>query len=354
MARSRTVACELEELESPDFFPAHINTRAGILQFVRLTRTTYKQDAFLNIIRPDHEMVEIPLERITGGNAGSTITQHLSFIFHGAYGCSTLLARYCELFPQCLVMREPAILAEMAFSRPQGDDMETMETWRATLRVVLGLLARRYHDTQHVIIKASDACNAIAEDIMEIHRTTRSVFIANELTAFVVSVLKFAERRVMVRGRIAAFGARLSGMPGLLEVDANQLTDAEAAACYWALNAKACQRLQDLHPSRMATCLGERFADDPRGSIPKVVEFFGITREKQLIAEVICDSSVLRYSKNRNVPFEAERRQEHLAGLRQMFRREAEEALTWIRHFRKVLGADFIWPIEAQTNCYMK
>ncbi len=90
-----------DPLATPDFFPTNIDAERQIIQFTQMSKDSYRQSTFLDrrIVRAGATtlMAEIP-KLIT-----RQTMQPLHFILHVAFCGSTLLARYLETVPRCLV-----------------------------------------------------------------------------------------------------------------------------------------------------------------------------------------------------------------------------------------------------------
>ena len=105
-------------IASPRFYPTElkIEEHPPTISLVEVTRDTYRRSSFL-----DHRMHREPkqkrmacgarelVDRYQGAPAG-----HVGFIFHVAFCCSTLLARYLELLPGTFVLKEPFIPTQLA------------------------------------------------------------------------------------------------------------------------------------------------------------------------------------------------------------------------------------------------
>src|SRR6267154_1808610 len=95
---------------SPEFYPLRIDFQRRIVQFVRMSRDTYRRSVFLDF-RTQHlgtGVYEIRLDDLLFGIADlPTANKAVHYILHTTFCCSTLLARYFELLESCFVLKEP-------------------------------------------------------------------------------------------------------------------------------------------------------------------------------------------------------------------------------------------------------
>lgn len=131
-------------------------------QFVRVSRATYRESAFL-----DHRIQPRPAEvrSLAGAEVDlllrAVAPRPASWIFHTAFCASTLLAQCLDHEARTLVLREPAVLSRLAASeRQQGTGANAV-----IRRRVLALIARSYGG-ERVIVKPSNYANALLPAVL--------------------------------------------------------------------------------------------------------------------------------------------------------------------------------------------
>jgi len=154
------------------------------------------------------------------------------YIMHIGFCCSTLLARYFELAPNCLVLKEPRLLTQIAFSHGNLDRSGKKEMLDLTVR----LLTRTYKSDDFIVIKAHEPCNALVGEILLSRENCSATFQSVSLVEFLLATLKAEERREWARRRVTYLS--VSGLAGseLSKIESYQLSDSEAAAYLWLYN----------------------------------------------------------------------------------------------------------------------
>src|SRR5690242_11238258 len=102
-------------LATPDFFPMKIDRARDELFFIRMSRESFRQSAFLDrrAVRATPDVVSVSLAELRAASPQLRPECPLHVILHTAFCGSTLLARYLEQLPHCLVLKEPALLGRI-------------------------------------------------------------------------------------------------------------------------------------------------------------------------------------------------------------------------------------------------
>jgi len=215
-------------VSSPDFYAAELmlENRPPAVSFVEAGLEVYRRSSFL-----DHRMQQKPgakkmlcgvrqlLDHYEGAPPGC-----VAFIFHIAFCCSTLLARYLELLPGTFVLKEPFIATQLAELNRAAKNREDV------MRLCVQLLGRTWDRSQTAIVKLADQCNALAGALMATSEMPRAVFIGLELRPFLLAGLKTDQRRAWVRRRAELAALDVAPSP-LAEMDPKTLDDGRA--CAW-------------------------------------------------------------------------------------------------------------------------
>ena len=329
-----------EILSSPLLYPVRLDPNSGRIHFIVMSRSGYQESSFL-----DNRSV-----RVAGDNYTARIVQlkqltenwrfpagPLDFILHGAFCCSTLLARYLELIPHCFVLKEPSLLAEISVLRPcpmspQIDDDE-FKRWQELLVLALKLLSRTYKPEDRVIIKAKDQCNLVADVLLHSHPQSRIIFLQASLRNFLLSVLKSPERRLWVRTRLEVFSRYVQMFPIAKPFHAQSLNDSEAAAYFWLLNSSICHSLaQQTNPQRFLCLGGEQVAEAPEQLLRLVLKFLDLAIDEEFLQHRIKHAAARTHAKDLSPRYDAATRQADLAAADEKFGTEANEGMVWARN----------------------
>ena len=117
--RAGTIADNLDAIvASPRFYPTELKLerQPPTISSMEVGPDTYRRSSFL-----DHRINREPGQKTIVCDARQLLDRyegvaesHVSFIFHVAFCCSTLLARYLELLPGAFVLKEPFIPTQLA------------------------------------------------------------------------------------------------------------------------------------------------------------------------------------------------------------------------------------------------
>lgn len=331
-------------LASPDFFPLRVDLERRGAVFVQMSRETMRRSAFLDhrAVRagPFVRLVDIDelLERLSA--QVNNFPAH--FILHGAFCGSTLLARYFEELPHTLVLKEPQLLAQLAYlSNVEPTATVGSRPWGDWFEAALKLLSRRDADIETVLIKAPDQFNCLANRLLDREHTGKIIFLAAPLRVFLLSVLKSDERRDWLRGRIRALRSHLARVPLREALVAEELTDGQLGAALWLLNAFLCMKLLKRPDSdRMLVMGSEELIHRPQDKFREAVEFLGLTRAEAVRSALEEFEPLNFYSKeaHRPIHFSAATRGAILSELDKRFSQEVDAAMAWATQ----MGAEWL------------
>lgn len=100
----------------------------------------------------------------------------MHFILHTGFGGSTLLARYLEALPSCLVLKEPMLLGELSTQWNEAPPGREPKYWRDWFQVAFALLARGYPSDDAVVVKVPD-CNWMGHLLLDQDERTKIIFL---------------------------------------------------------------------------------------------------------------------------------------------------------------------------------
>ncbi len=337
---------------SPRFYPAELKLegkpgdRAPAISFVEVGQDTYRRSSFL-----DHRMHREPRQKTIVCDARQLLDRypgapasHVGFIFHVAFCCSTLLARYLELLPGVFVLKEPFIPTQLAeLNRVPWPSDSGLDSKDAT-RLCVRLMARTFNPGDRVIAKLADQCNAIAGALMAASMSSpdapRAVFLGLELRSFLLAGLKTDQRRAWVRRRAELARQDVAPSP-LADTDPKALDDAQACAYLWLANGVLLQKLiAEAGPDRILVVDGESVSDNPQHVVREIAEWLGLSPSDSELGTAISDQTAGRYSKDPSQEFSREHRQADLAAVYAKFGNEVESGLRWAAELARRLGLD--------------
>jgi len=309
-------------LRSPDYYPVRIDLQKGTISFLRMSRGAYRESVFLDA-RTKHlgpDAFEIRLNDLQLAATARARPTPVHFIFNTSFCCSTLLARHFEAQPECFVLKEPVLLAQLAVAPERGSAV-----WNEALDLSFRLLARTYAPGDIAVIKPNEWCNVLAPLLLRKPGTTATLLSA-PVRDFLLTVLRNEERRGWIRKRIGSAledGRQHEALAGA-GTHAGPINDARAGAYIWALNRCRFRRLMDdpVAAPRVATMDGNALARAPDRVLP---EHFGLcgVRGSSL------DRASNAYSKGPQRTFGASDRESEIAELDRSLGPEVDDALAW-------------------------
>ena len=312
---------------SPEYYPIAIDRDRGVVRFVRMSPESYRESIFLDsrTMCLGGQTYEIRIDDVQLAALVSPVSERrLHYIFHTAFCCSTLLARYFETLEDCLVLKEPVLLTQIAVdledSPGEPDEL---------LPLVLRLLTRVYGSSDRVVIKTHEPCNSLARHLLEENLAATATFIITPLRQFVLSVLKSSFRRSWVRTRIPA-AARAACCYPLMSLTSDSMSDGQAAACLWLVSRFVCGELsRELNPDRFRVIEGDDLAWHPAESLPFVMEGCSLRPDRNELKQMLTGAATERYSKDLSRTYGPESRQRELAALEADWGHEADQAIAW-------------------------
>jgi len=267
-----------EELfHSPDMYLLELTAQQAL--FIRMTRESYYRSIFTDRQRivPAHpEGRGINLDKLLGRSDAGLVQQPLRFIFHLAHGGSTLFARALDNPGHSLVIREPSPLRQLAVERLSTPPMLfNPEHWMRRLRLVTGLLGRRYRESEVVRVKANVPVNFILSETLSLQKNSCGVMLYTGLEQYLVAVLKSADHQRWILNVIRQLRSGVTQVEGLSSVMADRLTAPQAAACLWIAQMVQFARALDTYPN-LRSLRSETFFDQPADTLRAAAAFMDI------------------------------------------------------------------------------
>jgi hypothetical protein len=254
----------------------------------------------------------------------------LQFILHSAFCGSTLLARYLEALPHCLVLKEPQVLSQLA--KLKGRELATGQPdwWPDWFEVVLAMLARGYDSDSAVVVKASSTCNSLGNKLLDHDERTRIVFLYSCLKTFLLQVLKSEDRRRWLRKHMDDLARSMARVPFLAGIRAEDMTDAQRASAMWLVNSFHCQSLLRRPDSHRVLLLdGESLMSRPNETVLAAADFLGLVNDNASRAVLVDLPALSRHAKDSSLQYDAIARAAELAEARERCRGEVAAAIEW-------------------------
>lgn len=313
---------------SPEYYPQWVDFENNALHFLHMSRESYRNSVFLDV-RTQHlgdPIQKVNLDDVLRASVSNGAkSRRVHYVLNTAFCCSTLLARYFELFPDCFVLKEPSMLTQLATVEPGS-----VSRWEDLFDVCVKLLSRPYLESERPVIKVHEACNVLGNRLLQDPEITIT-FLSTPVRRFVLSVLKEEFRREWVRRRVNQMSQRHEFAELFQDLDVAGLSDAQVACCMWLANHLQSQSLCSSDGcERVLVLNGDDVADRPLQTLTRIAKAGGFDVSEQQLDAIVSHPSVFRYSKNSSIPFNAASRNQEMEQSDQQWGEEAQVAIHWM------------------------
>ena len=295
-----------EELfHSPDMYLLEFTEQQAL--FVLMTRESYNRSIFTDrqrIVPARPAGRGINLDKLLQYPEIDSVQQPLRFVFHLAHGGSTLLARALDLPGRSLVIREPAPLRQLAIERLATHPMLfNQEHWMHRLRLVTGLLGRRYRESEPVLVKANVPVNFILPEVLSVHEDSCGIMLYSGLKQYLAAVLKSPDHHRWVVNVIRQLAGGVKQIPALSSVMVDKLSPPEAAACLWfAQMSKYVQALES--HSNLRTLVSDVFFEQPEATLQAASDLMGLGFSAVEIQEIVAGALFTSHAKKPGIAYD--------------------------------------------------
>lgn len=276
----------------------------------------------------------LPLESVLA-QADALAGRAPQAIFHIGHCGSTLLSRLLDHLPGVLGLREPLplrSLAEAYEAQHQPTSPWSPAQVERLLAAVLGLLDRRFDGVQHVVVKATSSCNALAAPWLLRHPAARAVALHVPLRSWLATILKSPDATA---DALRFAPARLAALHAILGDDALRLHQhdlGEVLALGWIAE---CARYANLAADagiapRLLRLDFETLLSDPRDVLARVAEHLGIDAPAASL-DAACAAELGRYAKATEHAYSPADRAADLAESQRRFGGEIEAGVALAR-----------------------
>lgn len=220
----------------------------------------------------------------------------LHFVFHSAFCCSTLLARAFDRPGWAMGLKEPVILNDLIGWRRRGERGPDMAT---VLDDVLTLLARPFQPGEAVVVKPSNAINALAPAILALRPQSRALLLHAPLRTYLASVAKKGiDGRLWVRMLLLGLLDDTLIDLGFSSRDYLGLTDLQVAAIGWlAQQVFFAKLVERFGADRVRTLDSETLTADPAGTMRRLAALFELPLGADALDEIVAGPAFTRHSK---------------------------------------------------------
>jgi hypothetical protein len=204
----------------------------------------------------------------------------LHFIFHSAFGGSTMLARTLDLEGSAMGLSEPVVLNDLVGWARRG---ARPAQHGPVLAGAMAQLARPWSAGEAVVVKPSNVFNRMAGEALALAPGSRAILLAAPLPVFLASVArKGLHCRLWVRELLEGLLVDELVDLGFAPTDYFRQTDLQVAAVGWLAQQALFARLsRQFGPARVATLDSERLTSDPPTIVASVARFLQLTRSAQ-------------------------------------------------------------------------
>ena len=298
-----------------------VSVRAG---FVRADRESLSATPFLDHRwRPaDRVDATLPLASLPV----PTEAPRLSFIWHTSFCASTLLATALDSPGRCLSLKEPRALVILAAMKRNGD----LGPGASLAKSAFGLMARRFAEDEHILIKPSNGANALIPEAAALTRG-RMLLLYSDCESFVLSMARQGRSGfAYVRERFASLTADGHPISRWPVSHLLRLTDLELTALVWRMEMDVLEAASQGLGDRARSLDCRLLLDDPGLVLTKADDFLdlGIGRERLSLAAH--GSLLQRDAKNPSQAYDARSKAEEKARLRAMIGPDLPEVVRLI------------------------
>jgi hypothetical protein len=330
-----------DPLATPEFFPMRIDEQRNTMFFVQMSKVSFRNSVFLDkravLAGRRTLLAEIPKLRSRRPQCP------LHVILHGAFCGSTLLARYFEQLPHCLVLKEPSIIGRLATTKTGGP----AALWDEWLDVSMAMLARRFPGDVAVVIKAPDMSNWMGDAFLDRAPKTRVIFLHSSLKRFLLQTLKDKDRRKWLREHTVHLKAGFARVPFLSDGAPLDWTDGQCAAAMWLLNSFLCSTLL-ARPDhdRVLVLDGDALISAARAKFFEAASFLQLLDDEKNRSAVEHFSPITTHAKDMNLAYESSMRAADIAHAEAVYGDEVREAMSWAQS----VSSGWLWrspfPVE--------
>ena len=286
---------------------------------------------------------DLPRRTVAAQEAGPALGKApISFVFHSAFCCSTLMSRALDIEGAVTSLKEPMILNDLVGYALQGGPAEHLPR---IANASLAMLQRPLGEDRCVVMKPSSVVNAFAPLLMQTRPEAPALFMYAPLPVFLGSIArKGLWGRLWVRELFTKLH-RLGRVDlGFSEADFFQQSDLQIAAAGWLAQHKLFHALgRDVGAGRLRSLESETFTARPAQSLEAVARLFGLDLAEERVAMIAKGEAFRQHSKF-GESFSAEEREAVRAREEDAHRDEIEKVSAWAAEVARGQGIAMAGP----------
>lgn len=315
-------------LADPHWFPVHFDLGADSLTLLKTSRDALSAAPFLDQRFYSNSDV---FQTIRLSDAVDANVDHaqLSWIFHTAFCCSTLMARALDVDGKVLALKEPDILMQLANARRMANQNGHSEKQISDLEsLILNLLGRRFSSGEQVVIKPTNPANPVIK--IALSRGDSCLLMTSPLSEFLISVVKKGEGcRGFVRTLYNIFSLDGTGLSQLPHRQAMTFTDLQVAALVWQHQLEELTASAEQYPHDVRAIDGTLFPNEPETYLAAASEFLGLGFDEADLQSQISGPVFKTNAKFSGESYDSNVRSNEAEHVRTTHREALEAVLSW-------------------------
>lgn len=281
--------------------------------------------------------------------AAAPATAPLHFVFHSAFCCSTLVVRAFDLPGRAMGLKEPVILNDIIGWRRRGGQGPDMAQ---VLDDALRLLARPFGPSESIVVKPSNAANALIAPILTLRPDARALLLHAPLRTYLGSIArKGIDGRLWVRTLLLGLLDDKLVDLGFSGRDHLGQTDLQVAAVGWLAQQALFARIAaQFGPSRIRTIDSATLTARPEAAMAALGMHFGVPLSPEELAGIMAGPAFTSHSKLGTAFGAAERAAEDEAGIAR-HADEIDKVIAWTHAVAEAAGVpiDLTTPLIEET-----
>ena len=325
----------------PEFYPFAWRPAEGCTEFLIVDEDLLHRAPFVDQRIAPHARGHFSIEtRQLLELAGQLPPARLSFVFHTAFCCSTLLARSLAACDAFFALKEPQLLR--CLSDLRHHEGPPVNDWAPLLKTHLRLLTRPYVTGDHVVVKASNVANNLLPDVLRHLPRSRVVLLYGPLEDFLVSCLK---KPGSTQAKIPALLARVAGYGDFLArfpqfADTRHLEFLQQCALLWLVQQHDALQHVRSEPERVLPLDFRSLLESPRETLCAVGRFLGHEPDRRDLQMMTGADVMGRHAKDPNLRFDASTRREENAAVQRAHRDAICSARDWLAPALEASGVE--------------
>lgn len=316
-------------MPAPRRFPADFSVSAAYPLFdydpqqdrgwvLHFTPQDYRRASFLDERALGHRQVPgwmLDRSELRGLLPDSPVRPALHWLFHIGHCGSTLTSRLLDLVPGVLGLREPLPLLRLAGSPPAAQSPWFMP--------VLRMLARRFPDTQAVVVKPTSVVTASARVLLD-HSVGRACLLWVDLQTWLASVSRDAGLRASI---LAVEHSRCAQIP----VAHAAVAESERLARIWLAEQLRWRTMADEldDADRLIDLDFPTVLRSPADAVSMLARHYGLAVPADLAQRIESSGVLHRYAKDERHAFDAAKRHAEIGEANRRHRDDIRRGLSW-------------------------